>query len=50
MKHIIGLIVCILMVVLIGVAHIMDGTNPWLAILGMYGWAIVGVDCLVKIE
>jgi hypothetical protein len=50
MTHIIGLIVSILMIVSIGCWHFIEAGNPWLAVMGMYGWAIVAVDCLVNIE
>jgi len=50
MTHILGLIVSILMIVTVGLGHILDGGNPYITMISMYGWAIVGVDCLVNIE
>jgi len=48
--HILGLIVSILMIITVGLGHILDGGNPYITVISMYGWAIVGVDCLVNIE
>jgi hypothetical protein len=50
MSHIIGLATSILMIVSIGCWHFFDAGNAWMTALGMYGWVIVAIDCLVNIE